>query len=217
MSEDQKPAVIEQTPNDFSQQDLEVIKKYQDAGLPNIAAVDDKKMSSIMNMYLSGRTYRQISTTMAMKKEIILYLSYKFNWFELRRDYLADMETLQRSRVVEAKIISKDFLLELQAMLQKKIGNNMRKYMATDNEEYAKQIDLKEVDKLLKIAEILHKPDAVKKIGGENSPAVGINVGEGMTVTKTGENSVEITPKSTIINNALKQLADFRRETEDKK
>lgn len=217
MSDEAKPPVIaEQPANDFSQKDLEVIKAYEEAGLPAVATVDEKKMASMLEMYLSGKTYRQIATTMQMKKEIVLYMSYKFNWFELRTDYLVDLESSMRGRVLEAKIVNQDFLLQLQAMWQKKIGSKISKYLATDNEEFANSIDLKEVDKYLKTVELLQKlASEGKPIPADTRPMVGLNAGDGVTIVKKGENEIEITPKSKAIGDALKMFADSRR-AEDK-
>ena len=218
MSDENKPAVIETTQGDLTSKDLEVIQAYQDAGLQGVGVVDDKKMGSMIDMYLSGRTYRQIATTMSIKKEIVLYMSYKFNWFDLRQDYLKDMETSMRGRVLEAKIMDQDFLLELQTMWRKKIGAKARKYLATDNEEFANEIDLKEVDKYLKTVEILQKLSSEGKIptGDNTRPMVGVNAGDGVTITRKGDNEIEITPKSKAIGDALKMFADSRREEENK-
>lgn len=217
MSEENTPTISEQLSNDFSQKDLEVIQAYKEAGLPQIGIVDEKKMASMLEMYLSGKTYRQISTTMQIKKDIVLYMSFKFNWFEMRQDYLTDMESSMRGRVLEAKIVNQDFLLQLQAMWQKKIGTNIAKYLATDNVEFANQIDLKEVDKYLKTVELLQKLGAEGKAPADNNrPLIGVNAGEGVTIVRTGENSMEITPKSKAIGDALKMFADSRREDEKK-
>lgn len=218
MSDDNKnvPVVPEQPQNDFSQKDLETIQAYQAGGLQGIAVVDEKKMASMLEMYLSGKTYRQIARTMQINKEIVLYMSYKFNWFELRQEYLVDMESSMRGRVLEAKIVNQDFLLQLQAMWQKKIGNKINKYLATDNEEFANEIDLKEVDKYLKTVELLQKLGSEGKAptADNTRPMVGVNAGDGVTIVRKGENEIEITPKSKAIGDALKMFADSRREEE---
>jgi hypothetical protein len=215
MSDNNEVAVVEIT-HDFSQKDLNEIMKYKEEGMPDIYSIDDKRMSMMMDMYLSGRNYRQISMTMSTKKIMIMYLAHRFNWFQLRKEYMEDMEANIRARKVEAAIQGQDFMLQLQAMWQKKIGTNVAKYLATNNEEFANNIDLKEVDKLIKVIEMLHKPESSRGSGNGN-PAVGLNLGEGVTIVKNNDNSVEITPKTKVIGNALKQLADFRRQQETKK
>lgn len=219
MSEENKPALLQQAQNDFSQKDLEIIQKYEADGLPGIGAMNEVMVARSLDMYLSGKTYRQISTILKVQKQLVLYMSYKFNWFELRNDYLVDLEENIRARVLEAKVVNQDFLLQLQQMWQKKIGSNITKYLQTDNADFANAIDLKEVDKYLKTVEMLHKLGGTK--GEQNAdntrPMVGLNAGpDGVTIVKTGDNSMEITPKNKAVSDALKQLADFRREDEKK-
>jgi len=111
-------------------------------------------------------------------------------------------------------LVNQDFLLQLIHMWQKKIGNKITKYLATDNEQFAKDIDLKEVDKYLKTVEMLHKLSSEKGGNAGGTPAVGLNLGDGDTIERKGDNTVEITPKSKAIGDMLKQFADSRREEE---
>lgn len=218
MSDDQKPnqlQTIEEPKTDLTSKDLEVVNEYMMAGMPGLMTIDDVKLARIMDMYLSGKTYRQIAMTMSVQKQVILYLSHKFNWFQLRQDYLEDLEANIRSRVLAAKIVNQDFLLQLQQMWQKKIGSKIDKYLATGNEDFANEIDLKEVDKYMKSIETMQKLNS-EKIPGQQAPAVGLNLGDGVTITKTGDNAVEITPKSKAIGDMLSQYANLRREEEKK-
>lgn len=216
MSDELKnPPTIAEPVSDFTPADMQKINEYMEEGLPRVSSVDDIKLARILDMYLSGRTYRQISMTMSMPKQIVLYLSYKFKWFDVRQEYLLDLEANARTRVLESKILNQDMLMQLQQMWRKKIGSNINKYLATDNVDFANAIDLKEVDKYLKTVEILHKLDS-NRVPGAPNPTVGLNLGEGVTITKKGDNEVEITPKNKAIGDMLKQFADFRREEENK-
>lgn len=217
MSEEQSnpPAVIEPV-TDLDAKDLAIIKQYADEGLPHIAMVDDVKMRRILDLYLSGKTYRQIASVMGLNKAIVLYLSHKFNWFAMRQEYLTDLEQSMRGRVIEAKLVNQDFLLQLIHVWQKKIGQHMNKYLATDDTQFVNAIDLKEIDKLLKTIEMLHRLDSDKSSGGK-TPAVGLNLGDGVTVERMDDGKVEITPKNKAIGDFLKKYADIRREEENVK
>lgn len=214
MSEENKPALIQEPTTDFTEKDMQNIQEYIAAGLPDIATVDGEKMARMMDLYLSGKTYRQIAMIVSVNKRIVLYLSHKFNWFALRMDYIKDLEESIRGRMIEAKLVNQDFLLQLIHMWQKKIGNKITKYLATDNEQFAKDIDLKEVDKYLKTVEMLHRLSSEKGGSGGGTPAVGLNLGDGVTIERKGDNTVEITPKSKAIGDMLKRFADSRREEE---
>lgn len=216
MSEQQNPPMLMEEPTtDLTPIDMERINEYVAAGLPAVASIDDVKLTRILDMYLSGRTYRQIAMTMAVPKQVVLYLSHKFNWFQVRQEYLVDLEANARQRVLESKILNQDMLMQLQQMWRKKIGSNINKYLATDNVDFANAIDLKEVDKYLKTVEMLHKLGS-ERAPGQPNPTVGLNLGDGVTITKKSDSEVEITPKNKAIGDMLKQFADFKREEENK-
>ncbi len=213
------PALAEEPKHDFSQKDLEVIQAYKDGGLQGVAVVDEKKLSSMLEMYLSGKTYRQISTTMQIRKEVVLYMSFKFNWFDIRKEYLMDIEVNMKSRLEDGKIADQDFFLQLAAMYRKKIGSNLNKYLASDNVDFANAIDPKEVDKYLKVVDALQKLSGGKPLDDQSyntRPMVGLNTGDGVTIVKKGDNEIEITPKSKALKDGLKEFANFRREEEKK-
>lgn len=213
MADEKLPEIVVDQTTDLTEQDRTRIEAFKQAGLPGVTALDEAKLSRIMDLYLSGKTYRQIATAMGLKKEMVLYLSDRFNWFLMRKEYLEDLEKSIRARLVEAKVVNQDFLLQLIHMWQKKIGNNIDQYFQTGNIEHANQIDLKEVASYMKAVEMLHKLGS-KEGGG--TPAVGLNLGDGVTVERKGDGTVEITPKSAKIGEALKAFADMRRVEESK-
>jgi len=217
MSEESKlPAMVEDASTDFSEKDLALIEKYKEDGLPNIATVDSEKMERMMSLYLSGKPYTQISMVMNLNKSMVLYLSDRYKWFELKKAYITELETLSRARLAEFNLVNQDFLLQIAHMFQKKIGSKITKYLATDNEAFANSIDLKEVDKYLKTVDMLQRVVS-GKAPAQAAPAVGLNLGDGVTIVKKGDNEVEITPKSRLIGDMLKEFADSRREEEKKK
>ncbi len=213
---DNKPAVIEPS-TDLSDKDMRAVEKYVEAGLPGIAAVDGEKLAKIMDLYLSGKTYHQIAMVLNVPKPAVMYLSNKFNWFAVRNEYMMDLEASIRGRLLESRLVNQDFLLQIVQLFQKKIGNKITKYLATDDESHANSIDLKEIDKYLKTLDALHRLSADPKAaaGAATSP-IGLNVGDGMSITKNEDGGIDITPKSKAIGDMLKQFADSRRE-EDKK
>ncbi len=220
MSNDDKPLVPEVINEanpygvgDISDDGMKKVQKYTEAGLPGIGKVDDQKLARMTDLYLSGKTYDQIANICRTDKVIVMYLSHKLNWFTMRREYMIELEEQMKRRVVEAKLVSQDFLLQLTQMWQKKIGQKINRYLATDNEEFADQINLKELDRYLKTIELLQK--SISEPKGEKGPLVGINVGgEGATITRKGDNEIEVTPKQKAIGDVLKQYADLRRKEE---
>lgn len=213
MSENKLPNRLEESvkSTDFTEKDKKQIAEYVKRGRPGITVLTSDKMSQMMDLYLSGRTYRQISKVMNVEKALVLYCSDRFNWFDMKLDYLNELELSMRDRLIDAKLISQDFLLQLTHAWEKKIGANLNRYFSTNDERFSNAIDLKEVDKYLKTIEILHRISSAK----EAKAAIGLNVGDGVSIQKKGDNSIEITPKTKTLSEMLAKYTDFKEEIDD--
>lgn len=200
--------------NDFTVKDLEAIEKFKDGGMLGLAQFTDTDIERCMSLYLDGKSYRQIAQVTWKNKTTIMFLAHKFKWFELREAYLEELQATLPSKILESKLQSQEFLLHLTLAYQKKIGKNIDQYLRTDDEKFADKVDSKDLSTLLKIMEMTYKLNVENLGSGDKPPLVGISgMSDGVTITKTGENSVEITPKSPIASR-LKQMADFKREQE---
>jgi hypothetical protein len=206
---------LEERKTDLSDKDLFRVNKFIEAGLPGIASVAESKMQKVMELYLSGKTYRQISRIMGVEKDIIMYLSHRYHWYPKKMEYYAELENTIRDRVIEAKIVSHDFLLQLTHFWQHRIGKKINTFLATGDEDVAESISAKDVAIYLKAVETMEKLGSGKK-ERSGSPTVGLNLGDGVTVKKLGDNEVEITPKQKTIQDMMRDFANSRRD-EDKK
>lgn len=210
---DSVPAIIQ---TDLTQDDQMKVAKFVDRGAHGFDLTDGPKISRMMDLYLSGKTYSQIARIQRQPKELVMLYAQKLKWYPLKLEYMQELELHIKGRMVNAKVASQDFLLQLSQMYQKKIGAKMDQYLATNDEAVADKINMKEIDKYLKIVESLHKISS-ESTPKQGTPAVGLNLGDGVTITKNGDNSVEITPKQKTIGNMLQELANQRREQEQAK
>lgn len=206
-------------PTDLSPEDVKRIEAYALAGSPGFSLEDEILMRKMIEMYLSGKTYSQIARITRKQKDLVMYASHRLGWYELKIQYLQELENNIKGRVVLAKIQSQDFLLQLTQMWQQKIGRRMDRYLETGNEDEANAISLKEIDKYLKTVEALQKlsSDITIKNSGNDKPAVGFNIGDGVTVAKKEDGTVEITPKVQSVGTLLARLAEERRQNEANK
>lgn len=200
---------------DLSELDLTKVKQFVEDGKPGIASVSDSVLHKMMDLYLTGSTYRQISQTLNIKKVMILYLSKTYGWFETRQEYFHELNVEIKNRILNSKLVSQEFLLLLIQAYQKKIGGNIVKYLATDDTAHMEKIDLKEMDKLMKAMEVLGVLSENTNTKSK-SPAVGLNLGEGVTIERSGDNKVTITPRSKTLGEMLKRFADDQREEANK-
>lgn len=199
---------------DFTMKDLAAIEKFKENGMLGLHTLVDTDVERMMGLYLDGKTYRQISQVTKKNKSVILFLAHKFKWFELRSDYLDELRATMPDKIIESKLQSQEFLLELVLAYQKKVSKNIHQYLRTDNEEFADRIDPKDINTVLKVMELLHKLSSENLSNLNDKSMVSLNgLADGVTITKTGANSVEITPKSPF-SSKLKQFADLKREAE---
>jgi hypothetical protein len=202
---------------DFTMKDLEAVNKFKEEGMLGLHTVKDTDCERAMALYLDGKTYRQVANVLKVNKTIVLFLAHKFKWFELRKEYLDELHATLKEKVLESKLQSQEFLLHLTLAYQKKIGKNIDQYLRTDNEDYYDKIDGKDISTLLKVIELLHRLNS-ENLGNPNGDKslVGLNgLGEGVTITKTGNNSVEITPRApSPFSSKLKQFAELKRQQE---
>lgn len=202
---------------DFTSKDLEIIDQFKENGMMGLHTLSDIDIERMMGLYMDGKSYRQIANLLKKKRDIILFLSHKLKWYELRKEYLDELHTTLKDKVTESKLQSQEFLLELVLAYQKKIGKNIHQYLRTDDDKFADKVDQKDVGTLLKVMELLHRLNT-ENLGNINNDKalVGFNgLGQGMTITKTGANSVEIMPTNpSNFSTKLKQFADLKREKE---
>jgi len=199
------PTITSLPSTDFTQSELDKIKIYKEQGLPGIAEVDDAKLYRMLELYLSGSTYSQIASMLRIKKVIVLYLAQSSNWCEAKQEYLNEERENIKNRVVDAKLRNSVFMLLLVQAWQKKLGRKLTAYLATGNDEHMDDIDLKEVAALMKAIDMVNDLDNTAKDSRGKTPAIGLNLGNGVIVEKTGENQVSITPKESTIRGLLQK------------
>ena len=199
--------------NDFTMKDLELIEKFKEDGMLGLHTLLPTDVERMMSLYIDGKSYRQISSLLKKNREIVLFLAHKFKWFELRAEYLDELHATLKGKILEAKLQDQEFLLHLSLAYKKKIGKNIDQYLRTDDSQFYDKIDNKDLSTLMKVMEMLHKLNS--ETMGDKPPLVGLNgMGEGVNITKTGPNSVEITPKQSPFASKLKQFAELKREQE---
>jgi hypothetical protein len=210
---DNLPEVIVKPTTDIVERDATAVAEFIEKGMPGLATVQEENVKKMFDMYLAGKNYKQISGIMRTPKPLVMYLSQKLKWFEKREDYIVDLQQNMERRVVEAKLIGQDVMLQFVQAYGKKFSTKMNSYMASGNEDFTKQINLKEFELYLKCLERLQKSIEAPV---QKGPLVGINLGEGATVTRTGQNSIEVTPKQKAVGDMLQELADMRRNESKK-
>jgi hypothetical protein len=197
---------------DISEQSMKKVQRYIDDGLPGIATIDETKLAKITELYLGGKTYDQIANATREDRTKIMFVSHRYNLCDIRKEYMLELSDHMKRRILEFKLTSQDHLLNLAQMYQRKHGGKIMRYLETNDEAHTDQINLKELDRYMKIVDLIQK--SVAEPAKDKGPLIGLNVGDGATVTRKGDNEIEITPKQKAIGDVLKHFADLRREEE---
>lgn len=211
MSDENLPALAPDT--DIVGKDLDIVAEFTAKGRPGFLDVTEADAKKMFDLYLNGQTYRQIAGIMRVSRPLVMYISKNVQWFDRRQEYLVELEGSKHTRIVEAKLMHQDLMLRYVAALHKKIGTQLNSYMATGNDKTLEEVNLKEMELLMKAMTSLNKSIEVPVAKG---PLVGITLPDGATMTRTGDNTVEITPKEKSMDGFLKKFADMKRAAEKK-
>lgn len=209
MSDENLPALSPVT--DIVGKDADIVSEYVAKGRPGFQDLPEETARKMFDLYCAGQTYRQISGITRQPRALVMYVSQKIQWFDRRQEYLTELENSKLTRIVEAKLMHQDLMLRYVSALHKKIGGQLNSYMASGNDKTLESVNLKEMELLMKAMASLDKSIATPQAQG---PLVGINMPDGGTMTRTGENTIEITPKEKSMEGMLKKLADERRQAE---
>jgi hypothetical protein len=199
---------------DLTPKELQRIQEYKDSGLPGIASVTDVGVTKALDLYLGGKTYHEIAKILNIKKDILLYLAQKFKWYETKMEQLEILDANLKERILHAKLVNQDFVLQIQQFYLQKIGRKINRYLATGDEEIAAKIDSKDIDRYQKAVELMDKLTTEKTLN-PRGPAIGLNLGDGgVDIRRVGENDITITPRNKTVGEMLNELANTKRKEE---
>lgn len=200
---------------DITPKELQKVAEFKEAGMPGLASVaqNEVALTKALELYMGGKTYSEISKIVGIKKDIVLYLAHKFDWYNTKIEQLQILDANIKDRILQAKLVNQDFVLQIQQFFLKKIGSKMTRFMATGDDEIANSVDRKDLEFYMKSVDLLDRI-STEKIPTNHRPTVGLNLGDGVTVRKVGENEVQITPKQKTHADMLKEFADMKRAEE---
>jgi hypothetical protein len=199
--------------NDFSDQEKKELEVYVQNGCIGLDKIiyDQTKIESMFGLYMSGKTYNEISRITRVKRDIVLYMAAKLRWYDKRTDYLEGVQKEVTKKLISTKIESVNFITDLITAQHKYYGNQIEKFLETGDRSIIDSLDLKQLSQYFKSLEVLEKlvnPSNVKTSG----PTINVNSTD--TEVKVKGSTVEINP-NTKTAGILKALAELKKEKED--
>lgn len=199
--------------NDFSDQEKKELETYTQNGCIGLDKIiyDQAKIESMFSLYMSGKTYNEISRITRVKRDIVLYMAAKLRWYDKRTDYLEGVQKEVTKKLISTKIESVNFITDLITAQHKYYGAEIEKFLETGDRTIIDSLDLKQLSQYFKSLEVLEKlvnPSNVKTSG----PTINVNSND--TEVKVKGTTVEINP-NTKTAGILKALADLKKEKEE--
>lgn len=206
--------------NDFTDEEVEKINTYVSNGSVGLEVVvrDEHKTNSLFGLYMAGKSYEEISKISRVKKDIVLYLSAKMRWYEKRMEYLEDIQRQITKKLSHTRVESLNFISDLINCHHKYYGDEINKYLQTNDRTIIDNLDLKSLAQYFKSIEILEKmlnPTNVSKGAGSGTT---ININAAGSKIDATDNAIEITSSNTgDILKALASLKDKKKNEENEK
>lgn len=202
--------------NDFTDEEVERINTYVANGCVGLETLvkDDHKVNNLFALYMSGKTYTEVSKISRVKKDMVLYMAAKMKWYEKRMEYLDDIQSNITKKITETKTESLNFIASLISMHHKYYGDAINQYLRTGDRDIIDGLDLKQLTQYFKSIEILEKilnPANINRGGGSNT-TVNINT-PGGKVEQVDDKTIEITPGNA--GDALRALAKLKDEKKE--
>lgn len=204
--------------NDFQEDEVEKINTFVANGCIGLAtlAADEFKINNMFSLYMQGRTYTEISKIAKVKKDLVLYMAAKLNWYEKRMEYINDIQIKMTGKLKNTRVESLNFIANLVQFMHKYYGDEFNQYLMTGDKTIIEELDLKMLNQYFKSIEVLEKllnPSNVNR-GGSNT-TVNVNAPDGAEVKQVNESTLQITPGKT--GDILKELSKMKdKEKEDK-
>ena len=200
---------------DITPKELQLVEKYKEDGLPGITSISDVGIVKALDMYMDGKTYHEIAKILGTKKEIVLYFAQKLNWYQTKMEHIEILDANLKERILQANLVNQNFMLQIQQFFKQKIGHKMNKFFATGDDEIAAQVYSKDIEMYYKAVDLMIKLTTEKPAPGARGPTVGLNLGDGVSVQRVGENEVVITPRNKTTGEMLNELANLKRKEEE--
>lgn len=202
--------------NDFTDDEVERINTYVSngcVGLENLVK-DEHKINNLFALYMSGKTYTEVSKISRVKKDMVLYMAAKMKWYEKRMEYLDDIQKNITKKITETRTESLNFIASLISMHHRYYGDAINDYLKTGDRTIVDSLDLKQLTQYFKSIEILERilnPVNVNRGSGSNT-TVNINT-PGGKVEQVDDRTIEITPGNA--GDALRALAELKDRKKD--
>ena len=193
--------------NDMTDDEKVSLADYISKGKPGFSSVLESDIFNWFTLYMSGKTYGEIAEISNKKKDLVLYMSAKSEWYNKRLAHYQDLSENMLEKLKRTKLDSIDTLNNSISALGKYCNGKFNKFLSTNDKNIIEQMDFKIFAQYCKSVESLEKLMGEATKTKDRKPSVNINMTEG-TVKQVDEDTLEIDSEDT--GKMLKMLADLQ-------
>ena len=170
-------------PEDLSSEEKNSLVDYVQNGCPGLTRVDDQDVFSWFQLYMSGKSYSEISEFCKCKKDLVVYMSYRNQWHEKRMNYYNDISSKYIEKVKMAKMDSINTTINAITALGKYHDKQFTKFIANNDNSIIHNLDTKILSQYYKSLEMLdkllsNKAPSKNRDDYDEPPTVNININQ---------------------------------------
>ena len=193
--------------NDMTEDEKMSLSDYISKGKPGFSNIVESDIFNWFTLYMSGKTYGEIAEISNKKKDLVLYMSVKSEWYNKRLAHYQDLSENMLEKLKRTKLDSIDTLNNSISALGKYCNGKFNKFLSTNDKSIIEGMDFKIFAQYCKSVESLEKIMGEATKTKDRKPSVNINMNGG-TVTQVSEDVLEIDTEDT--GKMLKILAELQ-------
>lgn len=203
--------------HDFSPEQLKSLSDYKKNGCPGLVKTNETEAFQWFELYMSGKTYVEISKETNSKLDLILYFSEKGRWHEKRMTYYSELNDKILHKCMASRLEAVDTMSTMISALNKYYSGKFNKFLKNKDNDVIERLDTKMLSQYHKVIESVEKIMTPKK-DGDSSPNISIHLDSSRktvdVVEEGGENSEF---EDVDVAEALKNLAKLSRSRKKNK
>jgi len=211
-----KEIEVKTMPQDMSADEIAELGIFMDNGFPGLAKTKESDIFQWFELYMAGRTYSEIAIATRKKKEYILFMSHKQNWFDKKMAHYDGLMANMSDKLQQTKLESLNTISTIVSALGKFYGEKFTKYLTTKDADIIRDMDTKMLSQYYKSVDSLDKLLGNAAQGDSdrpNAPLVNFNLSAGTTISQIDNKTLEITDGTA--GDLLRLLADAKKAKSD--
>lgn len=171
-------SLIENMPNDFTKEEKRALTNYVDNGVPGLSSISDSDVFKWFQFYMTGKTYSEIAIAYGIKKDVVLFMAHKGQWFDKRMQHFSDLVSGLGQKISITKVESANTIATMLSGFNKYYNDEFTQYLKTKDAKILEKMNTKLLGQYQKAVDLFEKIIQTNHGNEEkgNKPIFNINV-----------------------------------------